>query len=97
MPLFLITHTAPGLAPDEVTQNSAEVLKSTYAQFKHVYVNLREGFIVSIYEAPAKADVERELERVGFPWDSVRQLDFAASEADLRRMTGGAERTRALA
>ncbi len=31
----------------------------------------------------------RELERIGFPFDEIAEVQFAASHDDLKRMAGG--------
>jgi hypothetical protein len=33
--------------------------------------------------------VARELERIGFPFDEIKEQQFAASFADLQKMAGG--------
>ncbi len=30
----------------------------------------------------------RELERIGFPFDEIQEIQFSASEDDLKRMVG---------
>ena len=50
------------------------------------------GFIASLYEADSAAAVEQEFERVGFPFDSINELDYTLSAAELsgrRRWTSG--------
>jgi hypothetical protein len=42
--------------------------------------------IVNLYEGDSEAAVARELERIGFPFDEIKELQFAASAADLRAM-----------
>ena len=54
----------------------------------HSYANLTSGTIVNIYDAETGEAVGRELERVGFPYDEIQEVQFSASEADLKHMVG---------
>jgi hypothetical protein len=47
---------------------------------------MAEGTIVNLYEADDAAAVEREMERIGFPFDEIAQVQFEASSDDLRAM-----------
>ena len=86
MPLFLSLHQAPGLSPEEVAGYGPEVAKCVHATFRQLYVNTDSGFIVSVYEAESAAAVEQEFERVGFPFDSITEIDLALSAAELGEM-----------
>jgi hypothetical protein len=86
MPMYLALHSAPGLAPDEIAQNTALVLESKHAAFQQFFVNMREGFIASVYEADDASQVEREFERIGFPWTEIHEITFHADAAKLRAM-----------
>jgi hypothetical protein len=50
------------------------------------YANLVDGVIVNLYDADNEQSVSRELERIGFPFDEIKQLQFQASADDLRKM-----------
>jgi hypothetical protein len=84
--LFLSLHQAPGLSPEEVAGYGPEVAKGVYASFRQLYVNTETGFIVSVYEADSAAAVEQEFERVGFPFDSINEIDYTLSAAELSEM-----------
>ena len=88
MPRYLAIHHAPGVSQEDFQRNIPEVLKSTYAGFCHTFVNLTNGTIVNIYEADSEAAVTRELERIGFPYDEVQEIQFEGSAKDLRVMVG---------
>jgi hypothetical protein len=88
LPLFLSTHSAPGLSPDEIQQNTKAVLESKHAKFKNMFVNMREGFIVTLYEGDSAEQVQREFERVGFPFNEIHEINFSADEQALRAMAG---------
>ena len=90
MPRFLVIHHAPGVSQEDFQRNMAEVLAGKHATFAHTYVNLAHGTIVNIYEGDSEEAVARELERVGFPFDEIQQIQFEGSAADLRKMGGGA-------
>jgi hypothetical protein len=77
LPLFVTLHRAPGLSKEEFDANAAEVLESKYATFRHVYVNVFEGFIVSVYEADDTVALEREFERVGFPFEEMHEMQLS--------------------
>ena len=86
MALFLSLHRAPGLSPEEVAGYGPEVAKGVHAAFRQLYVNTDTGFIVTLYEADSAAAVEQEFERVGFPFDSINEIDYTLSAAELGQM-----------
>ena len=86
MALFLSLHQAPGLSQEEVAGYGPEVAKGVHATFRQMYANLDSGYIVTVYEADSAAAVEQEFERVGFPFDSINELDFAMSADELAAM-----------
>ena len=86
MALFLSLHQAPGLSPEEIAGYAPDVAKSVHATFRQLYVNTDSGFIVSVYEAGSADAVEQEFERVGFPFDSINEIDFTLSADQLAEM-----------
>ena len=86
VPLFLSLHQAPGLSPEEIAGYGPDVAKGVHASFRQLYVNTDTGFIVSVYEAGSAAAVEQEFERVGFPFDSINEIDYTLSAAELSRL-----------
>jgi hypothetical protein len=50
---------------------------------------MADGLIVNLYDGENEAAVARELERIGFPFDEIKEQQFAASFADLKHMVGG--------
>lgn len=89
MPTFLTTHQSPGLSADEIAGNAPDVAESKYANFQNLYVDMYSGFLVTIYEADSREDLEREFERVGFPFDEIREIQFALDAAGLKAMIEG--------
>ncbi len=89
MPRYLVIHHAPGVSQADFQRNIPEVLRGKHATFVHTYVNLQAGTIVNIYDGESASAVGRELERVGFPYDEIQEIQFAASNEDLRKMSGG--------
>jgi len=77
MPIFVTTHLAPGLSADEVAANAPSVAESVHARFRHLFVNMFTGQLFSVYEAEDEATLEREFERLGFPYDQVTEVQFA--------------------
>ena len=88
MPRFLAIHHAPGVSQEDFQRNIPDVLAGKFATFVHTYVNLAQGTIVNIYDADSAAQVAREFERIGFPFDEIQEVQFGASADDLRKMTG---------
>jgi hypothetical protein len=86
MSRFITVHRAPGLSAEEIAANTPEVLKGQHATFQHLYVDMIQGFIVTIYDAEDSAALEREFERIGFPWDEIHDLQFDADHAALTAM-----------
>jgi hypothetical protein len=90
MPRYLVIHHAPGVNMDDFRKNIPEVLASRYAKFVRTHANLTNGTIVNIYEGDTEAAVERELERIGFPFDEIQELQFEATADDLSQMMSSA-------
>jgi hypothetical protein len=88
MPRYLVIHHAPGISQEDFQRNMPEVLASKHATFVQTYVNIASGTVVNIYEGESEAEVGRELERVGFPFDEIQAIQFEGSAADLRKMIG---------
>ena len=86
VPKFMIIHHAPGVTREQFAENVPDLLKNTHATFVHCYANMADGTIVNFYEADDAGSVEREMERIGFPFDEIAQVQFEASEDDLRAM-----------
>jgi Protein of unknown function (DUF4242) len=89
MPRYLVLHHAPGVTAEDFQRSVPAVLEGKYATFVQVYANLVDGVIVNLYDADDEAQVARELERIGFPFDEIKELQFAASAADLKKLIGG--------
>lgn len=89
MPTYLTTHLSPGLSAEEIANNAPDVAESKYATFQTMYVNMLSGFIVSVYDADDRAALEREFERVGFPFEEIHEVHFALDSAGLQSMVQG--------
>ena len=76
MPRYLVIHHAPGVNLEDFQRNIPEVLAGKYATFVKTHANLTNGTIVNIYDGDDEAAVERELERIGFPFDEIQELQF---------------------
>lgn len=90
MPTFATIHRAPGLSAEEIAGNAPDVAQSVHATFQNLYVNMFTGFIVTIYEAEDQAALEREFERIGFPWEDVNEIQFSMDAQQLQQMVAGA-------
>jgi hypothetical protein len=89
MPRYLVIHHSPGVTAEDFAKNVPAVLEGKFAKFVQGYANLVNGTIVNIYDGDNEAAVGRELERIGFPFDEIQEVQFAASNDDLRKMAGG--------
>jgi hypothetical protein len=86
VPRYLVIHHAPGVNMDDFRTNIPEVLAGKYATFVRTLANLTNGTIVNVYDGEDEETVGRELERIGFPYDEIQELQFEASADDLRAM-----------
>ncbi len=89
MPRYLVVHHAPGVTAEQFQQSVPAVLEGKFATFVQCYANLVDGLIVNLYDGDSEQAVARELERIGFPFDEIKEQQFAASFADLNKMAGG--------
>ena len=89
MPRYLVVHHAPGVTPEQFQHNVPTVLEGKFATFVQCYANLVDGLIFNIYDGASEQAVAREMERIGFPFDEIKEQQFAASFADLAKMVGG--------
>ena len=88
MPRYLVIHHAPGVTAEDFQKSVPAVLEGKHATFVQSYTNLVNGTIVNIYDGESDAAVGRELERIGFPFDEIQEIQFSASHEELRRMAG---------
>ena len=88
MPRYLVVHHAPGVTPEDFQRSVPAVLEGKFARFVQCYANMVDGVIVNLYDGDSEQAVARELERIGFPFDEIKELQFAASRAELEKMIG---------
>ena len=88
MPRYLVIHHAPGVTAEDFQRSVPAVLEGKFASFVQCYANMVDGVIVNLYDGDDAAAVGRELERIGFPFDEIKELQFGASRADLQKMIG---------
>jgi len=86
MTQFITVHRAPGLIQEEWVENAVEVHKAKLASFKHAYVNLGDGFIVTIYEADSKEILIEQFELLGLPHDEIHEIQFSQSDEEMEGM-----------
>jgi hypothetical protein len=89
MPRYIVVHHAPGVTPEGFQASVPAVLEGKFATFVQCYANMVDGVIVNLYDADNEQAVARELERIGFAFDEIKELQFAASAADLKKMIAG--------
>ncbi|MGC0239416.1 nickel-binding protein [Arthrobacter sp. SD76] len=83
MSLFLSIHYAPGLSQEEFAGYAPDVAKGEHATFVSTYVNMDEGYIVTVYEGESEEAVVSEFERIGWPVDSTKEIQFVLDKAGL--------------
>ena len=88
MTRFVTIHRAPGLSREELQGNAAPVLEGVHATFEQMWVDMFNGFIVTVYQADSQAALESEFERLGFPWDEVHEVQVHLDHAALEQMVG---------
>jgi hypothetical protein len=88
MPRFLVIHHSPGVTAEDFQKSVPAILQNKHAHFVHAYANMVSGTIVNLYDGDSADAVGRELERIGFPYDEIQEVQFSASEADLKKMAG---------
>ena len=86
MPQYITIHRAPGLKREEVAGNAINVYNGQLAKYLQMYVNLADGFIVSVYEADDRAKLEEQFEILGFPHDEIHEVQFAQSREQMAGM-----------
>lgn len=86
MPRYLVIHHAPGVTPEDFRRSVPAVLEGKFATFVQCYANMVDGLIVNLYDGDSEQAVARELERIGFAFDEIKQLQFSASAAELQQM-----------
>ena len=89
MTQYVSIHRAPGLSPDEMAENALAVFNTESATYLQNYVDLGEGFIVTVFEAANKDTLEETLEELGFPVDEIHEVQFAQSRDELEGMLRG--------
>jgi hypothetical protein len=82
VPLFMSLHQVAGLDPDQMADDS-EILEATFAQFVESFIGFAEGFIATVWEAEDRSKLEKELQRLGFPFVGIHQIDLRRSHSDL--------------
>ena len=88
MPRYLVIHHAPSVTAEDFQRSVPAVLEGKFASFVQCYANMVDGVIVNLYDGETEQAVARELERIGFPFDEIKELQFGASRADLQKMIG---------
>jgi hypothetical protein len=85
----MMIHRAPGLKREELAANAGAVVGAKVATFRQMYVNVASGFIVSVFEAASPAEVEEQMEILGFPVDEIHEIHFAASREEMEKIAAG--------
>ena len=83
MSLYLSIHRSPGLSQEEIAAYVPEVKANVFAEFRNLFVNMDEGYIVTLYEGDSAEAVQSEFERIGWPVDSTKEIQFALDRAGL--------------
>jgi hypothetical protein len=90
MQKFMSFHRAPGLLPENWDDTSSGVYAAKTVRFVQSYVNLGEGVIFSIWEAPSKDVLIEQFEEWGMPFEEIHEVQFSQSlpemEARLKQL-----------
>lgn len=89
MAQFMSIHRSPGLSREEFAATAPDVIESKHAKMQHVWVNIFEGFIVTLYEGENKEMVIKEFERLGFPYDEVHEIQIDMPREGLEALAAG--------
>jgi hypothetical protein len=90
MPVFVSLHRAPGLSDEEIAGYGPEVARNVHATFSQMLASTDSGFIATLYVADSAAWLEREVERLGFPHESINEVDIMHSAQALSAIVGAA-------
>jgi hypothetical protein len=85
--VFITTHLAPSISDAELASYGPEVAACVHATFKQFYANSDSGHIFMIYEADSAEQVIEELERLGFPYEAIHEIDLQLDAAALAAFT----------
>lgn len=83
MTRFVSIHQAPALDPDEVAAYVPDIKKNVHATFEQCFINLEQGYIVTVYEAENEQAVREEFDRIGWPVDTVTEVHFSVDAEGL--------------
>jgi hypothetical protein len=90
MATFISTHRVPGLDDETMAEATPHILESTYASFIESFVDFTDGYLVTLWEADDRASVEKELQRLGFPFLELQQVHLRTTRADLEQQAASA-------
>lgn len=77
MTRFVSVHQAPALDPSEVSAYVPDIKQNTHATFEQCFINLEKGYIVTVYDAENEDAVRQEFDRIGWPVDTVTEVQFS--------------------
>ncbi|MBL5974941.1 MAG: hypothetical protein D3X82_14555 [Candidatus Leucobacter sulfamidivorax] len=86
MTTFVSVHQAPALDPAEVASYVPDIKQYTHATFQQCFINLDQGYIVTVYEGESEQAVRDEFDRIGWPVDTVTEVQYAMDKATLDAM-----------
>ena len=87
MPRYMSIHKAPGLSGGAFEGGGfGTIAESKYATHVVTYLNFSDGVIVNIYDADSEDALEDELDRLGWPYESINTVDMEATAEDFRKM-----------
>ncbi len=78
MPKFMCTHTMP---PNSVTREQAEQVAQAsqhdpQVRGQHSYLNLSEGKVICIFDAPSREAMSQWFEKMNLPYDEITQVEL---------------------
>jgi hypothetical protein len=75
MARYIGLHTLPGFTREMLAQATPNLDKQDGAQFLRAYSSFVEGKVVCEWESDSKATVEKAYANLGFPFDSIHEVE----------------------
>jgi hypothetical protein len=82
MARYIGLHTLPGFSREMLAQATPHLDKQDPARFLRAYSSFREEKVVCEWEAPDKAAVEKAYANLGFPFDSIHEVEAICDAGD---------------
>jgi Protein of unknown function (DUF4242) len=75
MPRYVSIHTLPGFTREQLAQATPHLDKQEGTRFFRAYSSFTDGRVVCEWESADKEHVAKAFANLGFPYDSIDQVD----------------------